>query len=103
MKILLKNAMVLTMNENLDAYETGHVLVEDDKIVNIGSFPVDEAEVDEVYNCEGKIVKIIFYVITDLVLVSTVSCKEYCCRNSLRTLDTLGMIVSDLSAPFCKG
>lgn len=56
MKILLKDAMVLTMNDNLDAYETGNVLVEDDRIVKIGRFNTEEIEADEVYDCAGKIV-----------------------------------------------
>ncbi|MFQ9511088.1 MAG: amidohydrolase [Lachnospiraceae bacterium] len=54
MKILLKNAMIVTMNENTDVYTKGNLLVEDDKIVKIGSF--EEENYDEIYDCKGKIV-----------------------------------------------
>lgn len=55
MKILLKDAMVLTMNATGDAYEVGNVLVENDKIVAVGHFDTD-GQYDEVYDCKGKIV-----------------------------------------------
>lgn len=56
MKILLKNALIVTMNNNDDVYIKGNLLVEDDKITNIGSFDFDEKMADEVYECDGKIV-----------------------------------------------
>ncbi len=42
MKILLKNAMVITMNDKREVYKKGHVLIENDKIINIGHFPLPE-------------------------------------------------------------
>ena len=53
MKILLKNAMVITMNEKREVYKKGNVLIEDDKIINIGHFPIPE-DCDEIMDCEGK-------------------------------------------------
>lgn len=53
MKILLKNAMVITMNEKREVYKKGNVLIENDKIINIGHFPIPE-DCDEIMDCEGK-------------------------------------------------
>lgn len=55
MKILLKDAMVITMNEKREVYREGSVLIEDDKIVNIGHFIVPN-DCDEVMDCKGKII-----------------------------------------------
>ena len=55
MKTLLKNAFVITMNENEEVYSEGNVLVVDDKIEKIGYFDLDEPD-DEVVDCKGKIV-----------------------------------------------
>ena len=55
MKILLKNAMIITMNANEEVYSEGNILVEDDKISKIGYFEMNE-DPDEVVDCKGKIV-----------------------------------------------
>lgn len=55
MKILLKNAMVITMNENREVYRSGNLLIEDTKITKVGHFDPPE-DCDEVMNCQGKIV-----------------------------------------------
>lgn len=55
MKILLKDALLLTMNRDNDAYVSGSVLIEDDKIVKVGKFETI-GQYDEVYDCRGKIV-----------------------------------------------
>ena len=36
MKILLKNAMIITMNENREVYREGDLLIQDDKIAKLG-------------------------------------------------------------------
>lgn len=36
MKTLIKNVIILTMNENFDVYDDGEILIEDDKIIEIG-------------------------------------------------------------------
>ena len=55
MKILLKNAMVITMNEKREVYRKGDVLIENDRIAKIGHFEYPD-DCDEVMDCEGKIV-----------------------------------------------
>ncbi len=55
MKILLKNAMVITMNEKREVYREGNVLIEDDRITKIGHFQ-DTGDCDEVMDCKGKII-----------------------------------------------
>jgi cytosine/adenosine deaminase-related metal-dependent hydrolase len=53
-KILIKNAYVITMNRSRDTLSKGEVLVEDDKIVQIGhNLPSDGAEV---IDAEGGII-----------------------------------------------
>ena len=42
MKILLKNAMIITMNANEEVYSEGNILVEDDKISKIGYFEMND-------------------------------------------------------------
>ena len=56
MKTLLKNAFVVTMDEEKGVYTRGCVVVENDRIAGVynGDAPVDQY--DEVINCEGKIV-----------------------------------------------
>lgn len=56
MKVLFKDAMILTMNDESEAYEKANLLVENDKITKIGHFETENLNVDEVYDCEGKIV-----------------------------------------------
>lgn len=53
MKILLKNAMVITMNEKREVYREGNVLIEDDKITKIGHF-APPGDCDEVMDCREK-------------------------------------------------
>lgn len=55
MRILLKNAMVITMNEKREVFRDGNVLIEDDKISKIGHFPEPEG-CDEIVDCKGKTV-----------------------------------------------
>ena len=47
MRTLLKNGRILDPSQELDMI--GNVLIEDDQIVEVGEFEVDE--VDEVYDC----------------------------------------------------
>ena len=53
MKILLKNAMVITMNEKREVYREGNILIEDDKIKEIGHFNGPD-DCDEVMDCKGE-------------------------------------------------
>ncbi len=55
MRILLKNAYIVTMNQPKDVYTKGDILIEDDKIANIGKFDIS-GEVDETVDCEGRII-----------------------------------------------
>lgn len=56
-KVLLKNAMVLTMSKEGTFYEEGHVLVEGDRIARVGVFETgDEASYDEVLELSGHYV-----------------------------------------------
>ncbi len=55
MKILLKNAYIVTMNKTKDVYTKGDILIEDDKIVAIGRFDI-EGECEQTVDCTGKIV-----------------------------------------------
>ena len=57
-QILLKDAFVLTMNDAEQVYETGSVLVRDDRIVAVGSVIDDQLLTDDtqVLNCSGKII-----------------------------------------------
>ena len=55
MKILLKNAMVITMNEKRAVYREGNILIEDDKIKEIGHFNGPD-DCDEVMDCKGKMI-----------------------------------------------
>lgn len=54
MKILLKNAQLVTMNENLLRLK-GNLLIEGDRISKICSNPI-EGTFDKVIDCEGKVV-----------------------------------------------
>jgi len=56
MKRLLKNAMIVTMNQAGEVYTNGSILLEDDKILQVGEFDVDEDACDEVEDCKGKII-----------------------------------------------
>lgn len=55
MKIFLKNAYVITMNEKREVYENGAVLIEEDKISDIG-FLKQPSDCDEVVDCKGKMI-----------------------------------------------
>lgn len=57
-QILLKDAYVLTMNETEQVYETGSVLVRDDRIVAVGSVIDDHLLTDDtqVIDCSKKII-----------------------------------------------
>ena len=50
MKTLLKNALVVTMNDKEEVYSEGSVLIVDDKISNVGHFELKE-DVDDVFDC----------------------------------------------------
>lgn len=56
MRTLLKNAMIVTMNQPGDVYENGNLLTEDDKIVSVGKEAVNEEDCEEVIDCTGKII-----------------------------------------------
>ncbi len=53
MKILLKNAMILTMNDRREVYRQGNILIEKDRITRIGHFEAP-TDCDEVMDCTGK-------------------------------------------------
>ncbi len=56
MKILVKNVILLTMNERMDAYDNGYMIFEDDIIKEVGSFTeMDETCFDEVIDGEKGI------------------------------------------------
>lgn len=55
MKIFLKNAMIITMNEQREVYREGNVLIENDRITGIGHIPMPE-DCEEVMDCKGKII-----------------------------------------------
>lgn len=54
MKILLKNALLVTMNENLLKFK-GNLLIEEDRISKISSNPI-EGIFNKVIDCEGKVI-----------------------------------------------
>jgi len=56
MRRLLKNAMIVTMNQAGEVYTSGSILLENDKILEVGQFEVDEATCDEIEDCKGKII-----------------------------------------------
>ncbi len=56
MKRLLKHAMVVTMNEKGEVFTDGSVLLEDDKILQVGNFETEEGDCDEVEDCTGKLI-----------------------------------------------
>ena len=53
---LMKNAMIVTMNESGQVYTSGSLLFEDDKILQVGNVDVDESTCDEVLDLTGKMV-----------------------------------------------
>ena len=55
MKILLKNAYVVTMDPNVGVYTRGGVIVENDRILSVYSGEAPTGEYDETVNCDGKI------------------------------------------------
>lgn len=56
MKTLVKNALIITMNENLDIYENGYMIFEDDTIREIGeSTQIDETKFDYIIDAKGGI------------------------------------------------
>lgn len=57
-KILIKNGYIITMNNNRDVYEKAHILIEDDRILKVGHFDIDEfvGKDTEVYDADGKII-----------------------------------------------
>lgn len=56
MKTLLKNAMIVTMNETGQVYTNGNLLFENDRIVQVGNVSVEEGTCDEVLDLKGKLV-----------------------------------------------
>jgi len=55
-KILIKNPLfIATMNDNMDEWSGGHILIEDDKIVSIGNKPY-HGYYDEDIDAEGMVV-----------------------------------------------
>ena len=56
MRTLLKNAMIVTMNESGQVYTSGSLLFEDDMILQVGKVKVDESTCDEVLDLTGKMV-----------------------------------------------
>lgn len=56
MKKLLKNAWILTMDEAMSTYESGMLMMDDDKICYVGESHSDlEDEADEIIDCRGGI------------------------------------------------
>ncbi len=56
MKTLIKNAHILTMNENMDTYENGYMIFEDDEIIEVGvEYESGKVIFDEIIDAEGGI------------------------------------------------
>jgi len=54
---LLKNAYIITMNKQSEAYRSSHILIENDRIKSIGDIDDKLLQSDvEIIDCEGKIV-----------------------------------------------
>ena len=55
--LLLKNAIVLTMDEALKQYEPGAVAIQGEQIVAVGHEIdlIDQYEYSELIDCEGKV------------------------------------------------
>lgn len=55
-RILIQNPLaVATMNDSLDEYSGGHILIEDDKILSLGSEGID-VQADEFIDASGMVV-----------------------------------------------
>lgn len=54
--LLITNGVLVTLNENDDFFEKGHVYIEDDKIVDVGDFPVGKYKADKTIDAHGNIV-----------------------------------------------
>ncbi|MBT3336321.1 MAG: amidohydrolase [Anaerolineae bacterium] len=54
---IFKNALILTMNENLDQYDRGAIVISDDKIIAVGLEEeiLDTYEAADMIDCGGKI------------------------------------------------
>lgn len=56
MKTLIKNAYILTMNKNMDTYENGYMIFEDDEIKEVGiEYESEKAIFDQIIDAEGGI------------------------------------------------
>src|SRR5699024_12307024 len=54
---LLKNAYIITMNKQSEAYRSSHILIENDRIKSIGDFDDKLRQSDvAIIDCDGKIV-----------------------------------------------
>lgn len=54
--LLIKNGMVVTLNDDNDMIDGGGVYIEDDKIVEVGVFPDDKYRADRVIDAAGNLV-----------------------------------------------
>ncbi|MFO7951674.1 MAG: amidohydrolase [Bacillota bacterium] len=55
-KLLIKDAAIVTMDENQDVYESGDLLIEDDLIKIVSEKPIEADNQTEVISGEGKVV-----------------------------------------------
>lgn len=55
-QLLIKNTYLITMNKNKDVYESGSILIEDNKIKALGNIDINLINPDcEIYDAKGKI------------------------------------------------
>lgn len=56
MKILLKNAFIVTMDPNKGVYTRGYVIVENDRLSSVCGGEAPAGAYDEIIDCDGKII-----------------------------------------------
>lgn len=54
--LLIANGFVVTLNEQDEFIEKGHVFIEDDRIVKVGAFPPDSVTADRTIDARGRLV-----------------------------------------------
>ncbi len=55
MKYIFKNAMVVTMNQQMEILQNCDVLVENDRIISVGDIKPEDAENAKIIDCTGKL------------------------------------------------
>ena len=54
--LLIKNGLVVTLDDKGQMFERGNVYIENSKIVEVGSFPESKYRADQVVDAKGKVV-----------------------------------------------